>query len=973
MKKVLLFCAFVIFSTLLFAQTVEEEITNRMNYVFEKVNRGNVVTGILGNYGVQPIPLEYYDGIPADSNFVDLRIFTMLYAGVYSAKFNNNISLITPDELSQRIEGYSSGGAIPVGIMHYRYNRFKEDAVELGLVNVINEQIVEITGKNPYETLDLFAAGPKEVIIEGGDISFIFPSTLRMSNVNKSVQNLEIRFDDNLSFVNAGWNTVISHTYTSEGVKKVRFRINYTDGTSFTSQTNIFVHNIPPPTSGGLRAAGPGDAAGIGGARYDIVVAANSLHSGGKVQVKLASNNITGKIKKALIVAEGFEVPPRKRLLNFGLAPRERHPNIELDSTFLNPKIWLGSINRYSPNIYNAIADDYDIVYVDNNNGIDDIRRNAALFMQVLDLVNSPTYKEGNYPNVVMGISMGGLVARYALRKMEIQGRDHHTWKYISVDSPHKGANIPLGIQAMADHIASQELRVFFVTALKSTWLSGDLEDAVKMLNSPAAKQMMVYRLNSQNTDHQNFMQEYEQMGLPVKCQNIAISNGRLDGHKLFNEGDTLIQHQKTHSLEWWQEVLNNLIGSRLSLLTGFTNHSELLLNIFPGKSQLRITLEMNAISNIPNATIYHGKVQFKKKILWLINSSTTVMESTVKNPQVLFPLDGAPGGLYNISNIINMLDSADIKQPNFCFVPTVSALALNNWQSLLTTNLQGHDLFAQGKTDFEYISYPLNKSERHTLFDSSNGFLINQLKDKPISPDSFQPSFCGTQTVTVKNPLNRPLSWSVSDNTFTITSSSNTSANIASAPDIRNAVLTVSSSNLYPLKRRLMSTCNFYIFGPDKICSQGDYSVPLLPPGTTVTWSGGDKLNLTSGQGTGSAKFTKNGNGKSTIRAVVTIGSINSSLYKSVNVGVPSRPWVHKGSTIYKGSSATFEMCLGQGTTSVHLMMMNPDNSSDYSSWEVTKTVSPENFQIVQSENYLQINPLKIGGGAFKIRSRND
>ncbi|MEA4919017.1 hypothetical protein SDC9_212311 [bioreactor metagenome] len=119
MKKIVLFCAFVVFSTLLFAQTVEEEITNRMNYVFEKVNRGNVVTGILGNYGVQPIPLEYYDSIPADSNFVDLYIFTMLYAGVYSAKFNNNISLITPDELSQRIEGYSSGGAIPVGIMYY--------------------------------------------------------------------------------------------------------------------------------------------------------------------------------------------------------------------------------------------------------------------------------------------------------------------------------------------------------------------------------------------------------------------------------------------------------------------------------------------------------------------------------------------------------------------------------------------------------------------------------------------------------------------------------------------------------------------------------------------------------------------------------------------------------------------------------------------------------------------------------------
>lgn len=141
MKKVLLFCVFVVFSTLLFSQTMEEEITNRMNYVFEKVNRGNVATGLLSNYGVQPIPLEYYDGIPADSNFVDIRIYTMLYVGVYGAKFNNNISLITPDELSQQIEEYPSGDAVPVGIMHYQYNRFKEDAVELGLVNVVDEQI----------------------------------------------------------------------------------------------------------------------------------------------------------------------------------------------------------------------------------------------------------------------------------------------------------------------------------------------------------------------------------------------------------------------------------------------------------------------------------------------------------------------------------------------------------------------------------------------------------------------------------------------------------------------------------------------------------------------------------------------------------------------------------------------------------------------------------------------------------------
>lgn len=122
-----------------------------MNYVFEEVNRSNVPTGLLSNYGVQPIPLEYYNGIPADSNFVDNDSYILLYAGVYSAKFNNNISLITPDELSLQIQNYSSGNSIPVSVMHYEYNRIKEDAVEQGLVSVVNEQIIEIAGKHGYQ------------------------------------------------------------------------------------------------------------------------------------------------------------------------------------------------------------------------------------------------------------------------------------------------------------------------------------------------------------------------------------------------------------------------------------------------------------------------------------------------------------------------------------------------------------------------------------------------------------------------------------------------------------------------------------------------------------------------------------------------------------------------------------------------------------------------------------------------------
>ncbi len=422
MKKFLSISVFVGLCITLWAQTPAEQIINRMNHVFQHVDRGKVVTGLLSDYGIPPIPLEYYDGVPADSNFVDMDSYMLLYAGLYSSKFNDNITLITPDELSTRIQNYASGSAIPVSIMHYAYNRIKETAVEEGLVSVVNDQIIEIPGKNPYETADLFAAGPNDVVFEGAEVSFMFPSSLRLTNIAKTVASLQVRFDDNSAYRTTGWDTAISHTYTAEGIKKIRFKINYTDGTSFISQTNIWVKI--PQMSGITRGTGPGEV-------NNVPIESSATHSGGTVQIRYATSNSTGKIKKALVIAEGFDPYP---LLNLS--------NTNLDSLLNNPR----RTNYIIPEID---INEYDIVYVDNNNGIEDIRRNAALFTEALELANSPAYRHADAAsNVVMGISMGGLVARYALRKMEMEGKDHKTWKYISMDSPHKGANVPVGLQA---------------------------------------------------------------------------------------------------------------------------------------------------------------------------------------------------------------------------------------------------------------------------------------------------------------------------------------------------------------------------------------------------------------------------------------------------------------------------------------------------------------------------------------------
>ena len=57
MKRMMFISVFVYFCLIISAQTPAEEILNRINYVFENVDRNNVATGLLSNYGVQPIPI----------------------------------------------------------------------------------------------------------------------------------------------------------------------------------------------------------------------------------------------------------------------------------------------------------------------------------------------------------------------------------------------------------------------------------------------------------------------------------------------------------------------------------------------------------------------------------------------------------------------------------------------------------------------------------------------------------------------------------------------------------------------------------------------------------------------------------------------------------------------------------------------------------------------------------------------------
>ncbi|WP_394822483.1 esterase/lipase family protein [Pendulispora albinea] len=120
----------------------------------------------------------------------------------------------------------------------------------------------------------------------------------------------------------------------------------------------------------------------------------------------------------------------------------------------------------------------------------------------------------GSAPLAVGGFSMGGMVTRYALARMENEGIDHQTAVYMSFDSPHRGAWIPISLQALAH----------FVTIAPTM---------SKQINSPAARQLLVRHIPDLNTppredpERTQFLAELTRVGSwPRRPRLLGVANG---------------------------------------------------------------------------------------------------------------------------------------------------------------------------------------------------------------------------------------------------------------------------------------------------------------------------------------------------------------------------------------------------------------------------------------------------------------
>lgn len=233
----------------------------------------------------------------------------------------------------------------------------------------------------------------------------------------------------------------------------------------------------------------------------------------------------------------------------------------------------------------------------------------------------------GSEPLAVGGFSMGGLVTRYALAKMEHDGIDHQTSVYWSFDSPHRGAWIPLALQAFAHYVRNLDPRFS------------------DQINSPAARQLLRWHLAEWDAapgvapERTAFLAELERVGRwPRRPRLLGLANG---------------------------------VGS------GAGN------GIQPGQ----VALEGKGLNILGTSlnTQPAGDDQLVAKLRVLLNGSREVSTSGLP------AIDGAPGGTLEgfgiLADRLNQLSAwAGLKVAapirSHCFVPSVSAVSVRDFDT---------------------------------------------------------------------------------------------------------------------------------------------------------------------------------------------------------------------------------------------------------------------------------------------------
>lgn len=526
MKKLYLIAAFWLLNGIAFAQQ-ETAFVGRTqasyDSIFSNLNFNQVTTGVLTDKTIILSNLEGYSGIGTPDT-ASIASWRQMYLEFLNASVDRS-QILPLEEITSKVADFSVENLkFPLVMLAYNYNTFVPNAVEDGLLELdsINTHKVydRSDGRPLYEQHRVFTAA---LPVHGwnNEIIPIYIGREFWFGNQEMPENLEINFGDGNGFISVEFDHTYEIAYEEgEHIITVRYALGDEEITANAKTKKDKPISVLPNIALGLVASRewPGE-------RKATAIA----------WIKWGNGNTSGKFRKPLIFVEGIDFrTSRVPLGNQGCA------NYIIDNTGYLPISTFSFYTCGQTNLRNGEAgwnelvayneeykslekmpklreqleqQGYDIVYLDFSDGAGLIQNNAMVLVELLEWINNPANRaSGAQEAIALGASMGGQVSRFALHYMEQNSLCHNTRMYVSFDSPHRGANVPLGLQYMIADLAS---------------ISSEAQEGVDNLSRPATKQMLVlhysgdYTLRDAWQGWQNSPNSY-----PQNLRKIAVANG---------------------------------------------------------------------------------------------------------------------------------------------------------------------------------------------------------------------------------------------------------------------------------------------------------------------------------------------------------------------------------------------------------------------------------------------------------------
>jgi len=557
-------------------------------------------------------------------------------------------------QIKDKLRSVVSDDIISIGIIHTKFETISQNAFDNNFVVLEENKLKKVTNQNIFETHQKTIVAPLVTRKKGLKTTFKLDSNFLVNTTNNPILSVKADFDDGKGF-KTFTNQDITIVYSEKGIKTITFEVEFQDGTTTQNTSSIeilysnedlyqiFNINVETITS-----------------QYtpDLSMYNESNSSAGvcEYNIFLGSDNV---LDRPIIVVDGIDPGDLRNV-----------QDIYNSFTYIDA-------NNQPINLADQIREEgYDIIIVNFpiytasgdmiDGGADYIERNALSLATVINTINSQ--KTGNIQNVVIGPSMGGLVSRYALRYMETNNIDHDSRLWISFDSPHYGANVP---------IAVQHTLAYFAYGTPDIQELGLMIDS--MLRSPAAKQLLIDHLDAHFDGtfpstipsngvlepagapnyRDNFQNMIDALGFPQNTRNVSVVNGSGNGATFNNKNG----NPATPNSEIMEGIVN------LGQISGF--EARLVADV-------RFMPSANVTSDISQI-----KIQTKLFGFWI---DVETFKATAKQHANSDGVDTAPGGLFDISDLTSVGSGLDpaidtfldlLKTDRFNYIPTVSAMAL--------------------------------------------------------------------------------------------------------------------------------------------------------------------------------------------------------------------------------------------------------------------------------------------------------